>query len=201
MKNNQYIWIVALFGIGALLIGSVVYLYVRRTTHDTLLAVFCWAVCAAVIFIPFIFAYNAQFTRKRTVQIQQDEHSGDTDIETGYKPTLFSDKRAIILLDGLVRENFLTEGYHKKEGTQTAQLAYIVATVCDIINTVPKWKEFEEFWNVHNLRQSANTYFVRGTIVANKVAIDDAIQAAGDSSLLIKDMDKFIRWKKARLSI
>lgn len=199
MKKSQYIWIIALFGIGALLIGSVVYLYVRSTMHDTLLAVFCWAVCAAVIFIPFIFVYNAQFTRKRTVQCQQDEHSDDTEIV--HKPTLFADKRAVILLDGLVKENILTKGYQKKEGMQTSQLAYIVATVCDIINTVPKWKEFEEFWNVHNLRQSANTYFVRGTLVANKVAIDDAILSAGDSSLLIKDMDKFIRWKKARLSI
>lgn len=111
-------------------------------------------------------------------------------------PSLFADSKALILFDGLVKENLLAEGYKKKDGTEATQLAYMLGTIYGILNINPRWKEFEIFWSVKNLRQTFNQTFSRGTVVKNQYAITLAIQKAADSDTAIKNMGKYIKWRK-----
>ncbi|MBS5527396.1 MAG: hypothetical protein KHX42_04480 [Prevotella sp.] len=124
-----------------------------------------------------------------------EEDNATTQTPTNW-PSLLTDRKALVLLDGLVKENLLAEGYKKKGGTEATQLAYMLGTIYEILNINPRWKEFELFWSVKNLRQTFNQTFSRGTVVKNQYAIKLAIQKAADSDTAIKNMDKYIKWRK-----
>lgn len=124
-----------------------------------------------------------------------EEDNATTQTPTDW-PSLLTDSKALILLDGLVKENLLAEGYKKKDGTEATQLAYMLGTIYEILNINPRWKEFEIFWSVKNLRQTFNQTFSRGTVVKNQYAIKLAIQKAADSDAVIKNMEKYIKWRK-----